>query len=59
MLNYIIIAIFSYILGILSIMVYCIMKISSDCSRQEEKRDFGQIAYDEIEKREKESGKNE
>lgn len=57
MFNYIIVAIFSYLLGISSIMLFSIMKVSSECSRKEEsnvkKEDFGQIAYEEIEKREK------
>ena len=38
-------------------MLFSIMKVSSECSRKEEsnvkKEDFGQIAYEEIEKREK------
>lgn len=57
MFNYIIVAIFSYLLGISSIMLFSIMKVSSECSRKEEsnvkKEDFGQIAYEELEKREK------
>ena len=56
MFNYIIVAIFSYLLGVFSIMLFSIMKVSSECSRKEEnkikKEDFGQIAYEEIEKRE-------
>lgn len=32
--------------------IFSVLKISSKCSREEEKEDFGQIAYNEIEKRE-------
>ena len=57
MFNYIIVAILSYLLGVFSIMLFSIMKVSSECSRKEEinikKEDFGQVAYEELEKREK------
>lgn len=53
MLSYILIAIFSYLLGVLSIVLFSVLKISSKCSKEEDKIDYGQIAYDEIEKREK------
>ena len=55
MLNYIIVAILSYLLGIFSIVLFSIMKISSECSRKEEKEDFGKIVYEELERREKEN----
>lgn len=62
MFNYIIVAILSYLLGIFSIIIFSIMKVSSECSRKEEtnikKEDYGQVAYEEIEKREKESEVN-
>ncbi len=59
MLNYIIVAILSYLLGVFSVVLFSVMKISSECSRKEEKEDFGQIAYEEPEKREKENIKND
>ncbi len=52
MLSYIIIGILSYILGIISVIIFSVIKISSRCSRIEEKEDFGQVAYNELEKRE-------
>ena len=54
--NYIIIAILSYLLGVISVIIFCTVKISSKCSK-EEKEDFGQIAYDEIERIEKNKNK--
>lgn len=57
MFNYIIVAVLSYLLGIFSIIIFSVMKVSSECSRKEEKNikkeDFGQVAYEELEKREK------
>ena len=55
MFKLILISIISYFLGVFSIILLSIFKISSECSRDEEnlKEDYGQIAYDEIEKREK------
>lgn len=58
MLSYIIIAILSYILGIISVVIFDLIKINSRCNRIEEKEDFGQIAYNEIEKREKSKNKD-
>ena len=59
MFNYIIVAILSYLLGAFSIIIFSIVKTSSECSRKEEsnieKEDFGQVAYEELEKREKEN----
>lgn len=56
MFNYIIVAILSYLLGVFSIIIFSIMKTSSECSRKEEtnikKEDFGQVAYEELQKRE-------
>ena len=57
MLSYVIIAILSYLLGVISVIIFSAIKISSKCSRKEEKEDFGQIAYDEIEKIEKNKNK--
>ena len=55
MFKFILISIISYFLGVFSIILLSIFKISSECSRDEEnlKKDYGQIAYDELEKREK------
>ena len=55
MFKLIFISIISYFLGAFSIILLSIFKISSECSRDEEnlKKDYGQIAYDELEKREK------
>lgn len=50
MLDYILISIISYLLGVFSLILVSVLKVSSKCSRKE---DFGQTAYDEIEKREK------
>ena len=36
MFNYIIVAVLSYLLGIFSIIIFSIMKVSSECSRKEE-----------------------
>lgn len=56
MLKLIFISIVSYLLGIFSIIIYSIMKISTKCSRKEENKNYwfkyGQDAYDEIEKKE-------
>lgn len=41
-----------FVFGIFSVIIFSVLKISSKCSREEEKEDFGQIAYNEIEKRE-------
>lgn len=59
MLNYLIITILSFLLAALLIMFFAIIKVCTVCDRKEEKDDFGQIAYDELEKREKESEVNE
>lgn len=53
MLSYILISIISYILGILTIILFSIIKISSKYTK-EEKQDYGQIAYEELERRENE-----
>lgn len=57
MINYLLVAIFSYLLGILSVIIFSIIKTSSKCNRNEEKQnrkfiDYGNIAYKELEKRE-------
>lgn len=57
MINYLLVAIFSYLLGILSVIIFSIIKTSSRCSRNQEKQnrkfiDYGNIAYKELEKRE-------
>lgn len=59
MLKIILISIISYLLGIFSVIVFSIMKVSSKCSRAEEtiKEDYGQIAYDELERIENERNK--
>ena len=55
MFKLILISIISYFLGAFSIILLSIFKISSECSRDEKnlKKDYGQIAYDEIERIEK------
>lgn len=59
MLKFILISIFSYLLGVFSVIIFSIMRISSKCSRAEErsKEDYGQIAYDELERLENERNK--
>lgn len=56
MIKYIVISIAFYMLGIFTPLLYSTIKISSKCSREEEKRnkklDYGQIAYNEIKKKE-------
>ena len=55
----ILISIFSYLLGVFSVIIFSIMRISSKCSIAEEraKEDYGQIAYDELERLENERNK--
>lgn len=54
MFNYFIVAIISYILGIITIIVFSAIKISSRNSRREEgKIDYGQEVYNIIERNEK------
>lgn len=59
MLKFILISIFSYLLGVFSVIIFSIMRISSKCSRAEEraKEDYGKIAYDELERLENERNK--
>lgn len=56
MIKYILIALISYILGAFTLIIFSMMKVSSKCSRQEEKKkefiDYGKIAYEELERRE-------
>lgn len=55
MLKFILISIISYLLGVLSVFILSIMKISSKCTRKEENKNYfkyGQDVYDEIKKRE-------
>ena len=56
MIKYILIALISYILGAFTLIIFSMMKVSSECSRQEEKKkefiDYGKIAYEELERRE-------
>lgn len=54
MLDYFLISIVSYLLGVFSVMFVRALKVGSKCKRKEEKEDFGQTVYNEIEKREKE-----
>ena len=62
MLKFILISIFSYLLGVFSVIIFSIMKVSSESSRAEENKTnwfkYGQDAYDEIEKRTKENEKD-
>lgn len=62
MLKFILISIFSYLLGVFSVIIFSIMKVSSKTSRVEENKmdwfKYGQDAYDEIEKRTKENEKD-
>lgn len=58
MLSYMIIGILSYILGIISVIIFSTIKVSSIYNRIGKKEDFGQIAYNEIEKRENLNNKN-
>jgi len=61
MLKFILISICSYLLGVISLIVFSIMKTSSNCSRTEENQKnwfkFGQDVYQEIEKNEKDKKK--
>lgn len=56
MLKFILISIISYLLGIVSVIIFSIMKVSSKCSREEENKNYwfkyGQDVYEEIEKKE-------
>lgn len=49
------------IFGASAVFIFAMLKVSSECSRKEEKRknfiDYGKIAYEELEKREKEQVK--
>lgn len=59
MLKFILISIISYLLGVFSVVIFSIIKVGSECSRAEENRiewfKYGQDAYSEIEKRNKEN----
>lgn len=59
MLKNFLISMFSYFFGVFSVIVFSILKVSSKCSREEEKikEDYGKIAYDEIERLENERNK--
>lgn len=60
MIKYILIALISYILGASTLIIYSVLKVSSECSRNEEKQkfiDYGKVAYEELERREQ--NKNE
>lgn len=59
MLNYLIITILSFLFASFLIMFVAILKVCTMCDKNEKKEDFGQIAYNELEKREKESEINE
>lgn len=58
MIKHILIALISYILGVVTLIIYSMLKVSSECSRREEKRkkivDYGKVAYEELKKREEE-----
>ena len=58
MIKYILIALISYILGVVTLIIYSMLKVSSECSRREEKRKkfvvYGKVAYEELKKREEE-----
>ena len=58
MIKHILIALISYILGVVTLIIYSMLKVSSECSRREEKRkkfvDYGKVAYGELKKREEE-----
>lgn len=54
MLSYIIIAISSYLLGIFSVIFFYEVKANLKCSEKDVKEDFGQIAYDELNKKQRE-----
>lgn len=55
MIKHILIALISYILGVVTLIIYSMLKVSSECSRREEKRkkfvDYGKVAYGELKKR--------
>lgn len=58
--KYIFIALISYMLGTYTLIIYSVLKVSSECSRNEEKKqfiDYGKVAYEELERREQ--NKNE
>ena len=58
MIKYILIALISYIFGVVTLIIYSMLKVSSECSRRAEKRkkfvDYGKVAYEELKKREEE-----
>ncbi len=60
MIKLILVSIISFILGVFSIILFSIFKISSKCSRQEKnlKEDYGQTVYNELERLEKEKKEN-
>ena len=60
MVKLILILMISFILGVFSIILFSIFKMSSKCNRQEKnlKEDYGQTVYNEIEKLEKEKKEN-
>ncbi len=61
MLKFILISIISYLLGVFSVILFSIMRISSKCSRNEENKkdwlNYGQDAYNELERLENERNK--
>lgn len=58
MIKYLLVAIFSYLFGVLSVIVFSVIKVSSKCSEKEKQDnnfiDYGNIVYEEIERRENE-----
>ena len=54
MIKYFIMFILGVIFTIIILMLYSAIKVSADISRKEEKEDYGQAVYNELEKREKE-----
>lgn len=54
MLEIILVSIISYLLGMISVIIFSIIKVSSKCSKKEDRTKdwfkFGQDVYDEIEK---------
>ena len=61
MLKFILISIISYLLGVFSVILFSIMRISSKCSRTEENKkdwlNYGQDVYNELERLENERNK--
>lgn len=54
MLSYIIISILSYLLGCFSVILFYVVKTNLKCSKKILEEDFGQIVYDELDKKQRE-----